>query len=235
MNGNTSKLQKFGPLKSLVVGDPSSIQPKVVIFHGYGADAHDLSSLARPMDPKGKKTWYFPNGLLTVPIGPGFTGRAWFPIDEAAWEKALQEGHGIAYGDRRPPGIDDAVQMALEFLQEIGFDPARDWLGGFSQGSMMAVDLVRHLPQAPRGILVLSGALVDESGFIGKELPFKNLPVFQSHGERDAILPMEGAMALKSRLQKMGARIIWQPFYGGHEIPMEVVSRAAKFLDQGQL
>lgn len=230
INDKTLKMQSYGPLKALVAGAMEEPKPKVVIFHGYGADAYDLFSLARALDPKSARTWVFPNGPLTVPIGPGFTGRAWFPIDEAAWDLAIQEGHGIAYGNRMPPGMEDAVQKVLLFLAQINFNPVTDYLGGFSQGSMMAIELVKHLSGAPKGVLVLSGALVDEPGFIGREANFKNLKIFQSHGEQDSILPLEGAEALRFRLQKMGARVTWQSFYGGHEIPMEVVSRANQWL-----
>src|SRR6185437_12531546 len=55
----------------------------VVLFHGFGADAHDLAPLS-DVSSQIKATWIFPNAGLQVPIAPGFMGRAWFHIDVAA-------------------------------------------------------------------------------------------------------------------------------------------------------
>lgn len=228
MSGHQPKLEKIGPLKTLRYGNASEEAKKVVIFHGFGANAFDLFSLGEALDPKGEMQWYFPDGILTVPIGPGFTGKAWFPIDTTALEKAMASGEGVNYSDLRPRGMDEAVQRSLEFLQAIGFEPSRGYLGGFSQGSMMAVDLVKNLPVPPKGLMVYSGALVDQKGFAGKEIGFKGLKVFQSHGQQDPILPFSGAENLKHQLTKMGAQLDWSPFFGGHEIPFEVISRSKR-------
>lgn len=226
-------MQAMGPLKVLKYGSTSEEARKVIIFHGFGANAHDLYSLGEAMDPKGELMWYFPDGVLTVPIAPGFMGKAWFPIDTSALEKAMASGEGVDYSALRPRGMDEAVTRALEFLRVIGFEPSKGFLGGFSQGSMMAVDIVRNLPEPPKGLLIYSGALVDQQGFAGRESGFKNLSIFQSHGQQDPVLPFSGAENLKRQLQKMGARVQWSPFFGGHEIPFEVISQSQKILHQG--
>ena len=233
MSGNQPKLQNLGPLKVLKYGSDSDSASKVIIFHGFGANAHDLYSLGEAMDPKGEMQWYFPDGVLAVPIAPGFMGKAWFPIDTSALEKAMVTGEGVNYSGLRPRGMDEAVNRALEFLQAVNFEPSNGFLGGFSQGSMMAVDIVKNLPEPPKGLLVYSGALVDQQGFAGKDKGFKNLNVFQSHGQQDPVLPFTGAENLKRQLQKMGATVQWSPFFGGHEIPFEVISQSQKIFRQG--
>src|SRR5690606_9874605 len=55
--------------------------PWVVCFHGYGADCNDLFSLGEMIRTQRTYNWLFPNGHLEVPIGPCWTGRAWWNID----------------------------------------------------------------------------------------------------------------------------------------------------------
>ena len=144
---NTKKLESSGPFKALFSQGKDSSKPKLVMFHGYGADAYDLYALAQHIDPKENYNWVFPNGPLEVPIGPGFFGRAWFPIDMSAHEEAACEGRGVDYSKKRPPGVDKVASKALEFLKEINFQPSEHILGGFSQGSMMcvAVEILKDL------------------------------------------------------------------------------------------
>ncbi|MCB0406557.1 MAG: serine esterase [Bdellovibrionales bacterium] len=230
MTSRANKMNAFGPLKALHRPSTKNESAKAVIFHGFGANAYDLFDLNQMMDPQSQLDWYFPNGPLEVPIGPGFFGRAWFPLDTEALERALQSGGGVDYVDVRPAGMDEAVQKALRFLQEIHFNPQTDFLGGFSQGSMMAVDIVRQLPQTPKGLFIFSGALVDKKGFSSDQMGFKGLRVYQSHGMQDEILPLRGAEKLRDQLRSLGANVEWHDFRGGHEIPFEVLSRAAQFL-----
>jgi predicted esterase len=51
------------------VQDPKQVY--VILFHGFGADMHDLASLQDILNPSGKQlNWIFPQGIHSVPIGP---------------------------------------------------------------------------------------------------------------------------------------------------------------------
>lgn len=223
----TGKLKKIGPLKA-VVNDAPLGESKIVLFHGYGANAFDLAPLADVIDPGRPLSWYFPEGHLQVPIGPGFYGRGWFPINLAAAERTINGGDGIDYSKVRPPGLDEAVGLALEFLKEINFQPGRDCLGGFSQGSMLALEVSKIL--RPRALIIYSGSLVDVSDLRSKTSAFVDLPVFQSHGIADPILPFQQSLALKNELENLDAKVKWVEFSGGHEIPMEILKDTSQFL-----
>ncbi len=58
----------------------------------------------------------------------------------------------------------------------------------------------------------------------------KGLPVFQSHGMQDEILPYVGAERLRDALSKSGLVVEWHSFRGGHEIPEPVLRRLSTFL-----
>ena len=56
------------------------------------------------------------------------------------------------------------------------------------------------------------------------------LPVFQSHGKQDELLPHEGAERLRDTLIHAGLPVEWHSFRGGHEIPRSVLQRLGPFI-----
>lgn len=57
-----------------------------------------------------------------------------------------------------------------------------------------------------------------------------SLPVFQSHGESDPLLPFHRAELLRDSLSKYGMRVTWCAFGGGHEVSNEVVRQLGSWL-----
>jgi phospholipase/carboxylesterase len=199
-------------------------------FHGYGADMHDLAPLSQMMDPKGQVNWYFPNGILDVLIGPGFYGRAWFPIDLARYERAMKMGRAEDISSSRSPGMDHAIELAAEMLTELQSRHSSVIIGGFSQGAMMATELSFTLKEKPKGVVIMSGVLIDEANWRQKISLNKGMSYLQSHGKSDAILSYEGAKKLNELLNQSGWRGDFVGFSGGHEIPMEVIQRVGSFV-----
>ena len=58
----------------------------------------------------------------------------------------------------------------------------------------------------------------------------RSLPVFQSHGTKDDILPHIGAERLRDALTQSGIAVEWHSFHGGHEIPYSVLHQVSGFL-----
>jgi phospholipase/carboxylesterase len=122
----------------------------------------------------------------------------------------------------------------LAFLKEIeqkfGADPKKTVLGGFSQGAMLSCDLILHTDRPYAGLVQLSGNILAQPVW-GPLLPKrKGLPVFQSHGVQDEILPYVGAERLRDAMGKSGLAVEWHAFRGGHEIPELVLRRLGPFL-----
>lgn len=230
MTSRRSSLQKIGPLEVIqTAGEESS--PCLIIFHGFGADAYDLAPLAQEIAVPEGTGWMFPNGPLQVPIGPGFTGRAWFPINMDAHQRAAMLGEEIDYSKIYPPGMSEAKDKALSMLQQTGIEPERMILGGFSQGSMLALEVAINLPQPPKGLVILSGSLVDRAGTLEKaKAHLKGVPFFQSHGQIDQVLPHAGARRLEAVLTEAGLKGKLETFSGGHEIPFPVIQSVSSFL-----
>ncbi|MGV3666348.1 MAG: alpha/beta hydrolase [Leptospira bouyouniensis] len=223
-------LESLGPLKVLrVKGDPDA--PTVVLFHGYGASAFDLYPIHEVLVTDQKFNWVFPHGHLSIPLMPGYSGRAWFPIDMAALEEAIRKNDFRNFADKDPEGMDIARASAYLMLEALGVPWNQLILGGFSQGAMLATDITLRNEKTSKGLMILSGALVNES--LWKELAPKkaNLRFFQSHGEYDPILGYANAKKLEKLLRNSGLLGEFIAFSGGHEIPSPVVQGISRYLN----
>jgi phospholipase/carboxylesterase len=223
------KLFRIGPFECLDIPSEEMSDWTVVIFHGYGADAFDLAPLHKQLDPEGKCRWLFPQGPERVSIGPGFYGQAWMKIPDEALAKMFR-GEYRDYTMDRLFGLDEMRERGLQFLSKLKVAPEKLILGGFSQGSMVAVELAQNLPVQPAGLVILSGNIVDLPGLRANAERLKGLSFFQSHGDKDQILSIEGARKLEGGLQNSGAKGKLISFSGGHEIPGPILSKLKSYL-----
>ena len=133
-----------------------------------------------------------------------------------------------------PKGLGPARETLLAFLkvveQQFDADPCTTLLGGFSQGAMLSCDVMLRTAQPYAGLIQLSGTLLATQEWIPLLQNRKGLPVFQSHGKQDEILPYVGAERLRDTLRHAGLSVEWHSFRGGHEIPRPVLERLGPFI-----
>lgn len=202
----------------------SNDQSKIlfILFHGYGADAYDLQSLAQVIQTGHSTHWLFPQGIFEVPIGPGWTGRAWWPITLSSFEG------DVTY--LRPKELDSLTKDLLQFVEQKGYRWDQIYLGGFSQGAMLATELFLSAPQTPKGLVILSGALISKTEWSHKLPQHKSINVFMSHGQQDPVLPSSHMDRLESLFKSFGAQIKKVSFSGQHEIPPVVIEKLNQWL-----
>jgi phospholipase/carboxylesterase len=136
--------------------------------------------------------------------------------------------------ERSPAGIVEA-RSALESLldaaeRELGAAPSQIVLGGFSQGAMLATDTVLRSQRAFAGLVILSGTLISRKEWLELAPARRGLPVLQSHGRSDPVLPFSLAEELRDLLVTAELSHEWLPFTGGHGIPAPVLVRLGAFL-----
>jgi phospholipase/carboxylesterase len=78
----------------------------------------------------------------------------------------------------------------------------------------------------------MSGTLIAESEWRPLYAKLDNVPVLQSHGRVDSLLPFMIAEILRDDLTSAGAKVNFIPFNGGHEIPPPVLQHAGMLLAQ---
>ncbi|TVR69303.1 MAG: hypothetical protein EA427_08720 [Spirochaetaceae bacterium] len=221
-----------------------------VLLHGFGAGPGDLLPLA-PLIGVAHR-WYAPQAPVPIMVEGTLFGRAWFPREERELRRALYGEYFLDLPGMDPPGLTEAAWAVRSFITERGLDPSRVVVIGFSQGAMVAAEMLRQGLAGrdrpfPAAAVLLSGALVaaerwsegnlsagdgSESGS-GREsgggcgaLP----PVLQAHGTQDRILPFREGEALRETLEAVGFPLQWYPFEGDHAIPEEVVRRIRAFM-----
>ncbi|MBI5630775.1 MAG: alpha/beta fold hydrolase [Elusimicrobia bacterium] len=222
--------RKIGPLQAIEFSAPEG-SAAIVCLHGYGADARDLASLALELDLAAPARWIFPDAPLALPSNYFGPGRAWFPIDQARMMRAQTGEEAFDLSRSRPQGFDEALSALEEFLGSLGEPRENLILGGFSQGAMLAAELALRVPSPPRGLFLLSAALVDEPRLQDLAPGRRGLAFFQSHGRQDALLSYEGALHLNELLLKAGLIGGLFSFEGGHALPPEACRALRGYLN----
>lgn len=238
----TAKRELLGQLTCAVIG-PSveSVRLSVVLCHGYGAPATDLVPLAWEVFGR-RPAWeqmvqfVFPAApLLLDEMGPG-GGRAWWHLDVAALLTAIAAGDVDVLRRTVPEGLADAraaLQSTVDaLLLRDRLKPSQIVLGGFSQGAMLTTDLALRLPDGPAGLAIFSGSLICEDQWRALAPRKAGLPVLQSHGKFDTILPYVGATWLRDLLLESGLQVEFIEFDGDHTITSEVVDHFVMMLDR---
>ena len=217
-------------MKILEVLPNTQAQQTMILFHGYGADAYDLRSLSEVIVPNKPTQFLFPQGILEVPIGPGWTGRAWWNIDMAALQQAAMSGTPRDLSKEKHPTMPDLRKKIFSEIAKLNVPWNQVILGGFSQGAMLATDLFLNAPEAPKALVILSGALVNKDDWKTLAPKRAGSKYFMSHGKSDQVLGIRGASQLESLLNESGMKGSLMSFNGAHEIPMEVITRLNEFL-----
>ncbi|MGD9856697.1 MAG: alpha/beta hydrolase [Planctomycetaceae bacterium] len=234
-----SEIVNLADLTCRIVRPDEPMRPEavVVLCHGFGAPGADLVPLAGEFlrcapHLKNRVQFVFPEGPRTIPEVPG--GRAWWPIDMLEMQMSILEGRFREMRQSVPPLLPDArnrlTRLLEQLQQDTGLPMSQFVIGGFSQGSMLATDVALRLPTAPGALVVYSGTLLAESEWVELAPRRAGLPVLQTHGTQDPILPFEAALWLRDLLMNAGLDVEFQSFSGTHTISGEGVRRAAELI-----
>ena len=216
-------------LTTRIVGDAAA-KHTVVLLHGFGAPGDDLVALAQFI--RAPVRFVFPEAPLEL---GGLYGdsRAWWLLDLARLEAELRSGSPRDRRGEVPDGLEAARSHVTRFLDQLqaryAIDNTQLVLGGFSQGAMLSLDVALHRA-TPAALILMSGTLLAESIWKPRMKQLAGVPIFQSHGRHDPLLPFAIAELLRDELRTAGANVTWIEFAGGHEIPPPVLDGVTKVL-----
>jgi phospholipase/carboxylesterase len=176
---------------------PARAEPEgaLVLFHGRGADEHDLFPLLDLLDPDGRLLGATARGPLSLPPG----GAHWYVVRQVGFP---DRDTFLSTYERAGGWLDD-------LLARHDVPPERTVLGGFSQGGVMSYALGLG-PGRPRlaGIMALSSFLPTVEGFeLGDPA---GLPVAIGHGTFDPVIGVEFGRDARDRLTEAGAEVTYR-------------------------
>ncbi|MEM7678811.1 MAG: esterase [Myxococcota bacterium] len=232
---------QMGPLKVRIVGgtdgEGGGDGPMVVLMHGFGAPGTDLVGLTQVLRAPPGTRFIFPeapislSGPAAFPMGDS---RAWWMIDVEAIQRLVAVGEFRDLRNHEPEGIVEARERVVEMLDALdsSLKPPKTILGGFSQGAMLATEVTLQTERSLHGLMLFSGTLLAEHLWRPRMSTRAELPVFQSHGRADPVLPFTLAEALNTTMQQEGMKASFVAFDGGHEIGGPALIGANEFLAQ---
>ncbi|MDX1518004.1 MAG: carboxylesterase [Woeseiaceae bacterium] len=190
----------------------------VIWLHGLGADGHDFE----PVVPELKLPdslplrFVFPHApVRPVTVNGGMAMRAWYDIvslDAAgrADEKGIRESSTI-------------LDVLIEREIERGIPAGRIVIAGFSQGGAIVLHNALHTEHRLAGLMALSTYLALPGPVDAQAVRNTALPVFMAHGTMDPMVPYEGGVRSRDRLEALGFSVEWHEYPMAHAVcPQEI-------------
>ena len=183
---------------------PTKAEHRLVLLHGWGADADDLLDLGEHLaGPEIELV-----ALRAPEPHPMGVGRQWYDLQQTDWP-------GL------PPARQALRQRFLALNDSLPLE--RTAVLGFSQGAAMALDVASGLPIA--GLIACSG--YPHPGWAPAG-PLSR--VLLTHGDQDPVVPPAASGEVLRLLRQGGARADVLSFPGGHTIDAALFPALRDFL-----
>jgi phospholipase/carboxylesterase len=208
-----------GPERPAASGTADSL---VILLHGYGADGGDLIGLADPLAPHLPKTRFVaPNAPQPCVNNPA--GFQWFPIP---WLDGSSEAESLVAAGQAAAALNAYLDAAATTTP-----PDRTVLVGFSQGTMMALQVAPRRPVPVAGIVGFSGRLLRPER-LAAEIASRP-PVLLVHGDQDPMVPIAHLKEAADALTAAGVETRTHVSPGvGHGIAPDGLGLALGFIRQ---
>lgn len=189
----------------------------VVFLHGYGSNGENLIDIADHwVDRLPDAEFISPNGIEPSEISP--LGYQWFGLRDFS---PINMRGGL---EKAAPIVANTI---VDWLDERQLTAQNLALVGFSQGTMLALELMFHIPGI-RSILGYSGAFYPP---IAKLLPTPYPDVCLIHGDIDTAVPYEAFNEAQRHLLQFGIQPKCHTSHGiGHSIDMDGIRIGGEFL-----
>ncbi len=199
---------------------PRQAGHRLVLLHGWGADADDLLDLGAELIGADPASLDLSVVALRAPLPhPGGFGRQWYDLQQPEWPQLPQ-----ARRDLRQRLLALGTTVPLE----------RTSLLGFSQGAAMAIDVATGGGADASAPLALAG-LIACSGYPHPDWrpQAPRTKILLTHGEQDPVVPFAASQALERSLAEAGGSVQRIAFPGGHCIDPDLIATMRDFLFTG--
>jgi len=189
-------------------GKTTAKTPVLILLHGYGSNENDLFELANALDPR------FITFSLRAPLPTREGGFCWYALE---FLPNAQFKYDYREAKESSAKVLSFISNACKAYQ---LDSTQVFLLGFSQGSIMAYDLALSSPDKIKGILALSGRIMEESKLQKTNpLQFAKVKFFVGHGNSDNVIKIEEAEKANTFLKE---KKVTDLTYKNYEMPHSI-------------
>lgn len=212
----------------IIIQKPAqAAQQLILIFHGFGADVHDLVPIGEHLGQ------LFPQAMIVsmgAPDRADFggvqgSGFQWFPISFPTSSQPDPQAD-----ERRFAGVTNALPSFRQRVQDwhaaAGLGAEATALFGFSQGGIMALEAAKQSPTLAGRIFAHSSRFA-----VLPDVMAADVSIHLIHGKTDAVITYDYCLKAAERLQALGADFTADviPFLA-HSINAESLGLVSKYL-----
>ena len=208
-------------LESIVIKPEEGVEIKnaIILLHGYGGDAKDISMLTLNWKRHMPNTVFIcPNGHEPCAINP--SGFQWFDLTK-------DDNNYIV--DQSIKAEDKIKLFINEIKREFNLDNNQICLSGFSQGCMMSLNVGLTSVEKFLCIVGFSGKIIDQNNL---KLRIKNsTDTLLIHGDADQVVPSTYLLEAKDFLIRNNIEVDTLLIKNcDHHIPVEASSTALNYI-----
>lgn len=185
----------------------------MVMLHGLGDSIEGYRWLPDTLD----LPWL--NYLLVNAPDDYYGGYAWFDLNDIV------------------PGVQRSRKLLFEMLDDLrerGFPPDQITFGGFSQGSLMAVEVGLRYPHRFAGVVGISGWVCEPEKLVMELSPVaREQRLLLTHGTADPLLPIAQVRPQIPLLKSAGLKVEWCEFDKVHTMIEEEIVLVRHFVRAG--
>tara|TARA_B100001250_G_C19554666_1_gene680613 strand:+ start:93 stop:743 length:651 start_codon:yes stop_codon:yes gene_type:complete len=208
-------------LDSIIIKPDNELKVKnaVILLHGYGGDGKDISVLSLNWKRHMPNTIFIcPNGHETCPINP--SGYQWFDLTKEDPDYIL---------DQSIKAENKIKQFIEEIKKEFNLTHNQICLSGFSQGSMMSLNVGLTAKENFACIVGFSGKIIDQNNLKNRIKNSTN--VLLIHGDIDKVVPSTYLLEAKDFLIRNNVKVQTLLIKNcDHHIPIEASSTALNYI-----
>ena len=208
-------------LDSIIIKPEEGVEIKhaIILLHGYGGDAKDISMLTLNWKRHMPNTVFIcPNGHETCPINP--SGFLWFDLTKDDTDYILDQSIKA----------EEKIKLFInELKQEFNLKNNQICLSGFSQGCMMSLNVGLTSEEKFLCIVGFSGKIIDQNNL---KLRIKNFSdILLIHGDADQVVPSTYLLETKDFLIRNNIGVETLLIKNcDHHIPIEASSTALNYI-----
>ncbi|MBL7932789.1 MAG: hypothetical protein JNL60_12845 [Bacteroidia bacterium] len=182
--------------------------PVLIMLHGYGSNEEDLFEISKALDPR----------LITFslrgPIAKGQGTYCWYELSRDS------EGNFVYDYKQAQASKTKILSFISQACKVYKLDSTQVFLIGFSQGAIMSYEIAASAPTKVKGILALSGRLMEETKQLKTDwTKVAELKYFIAHGYSDNMIKIsEAEKAVSFFKEKKAVDVTYKAYEMPHTI-----------------